>query len=179
MLGTPVLLVGSLLSVSFLFLIIFLFFFFFTPGLCCMHTVQMLGLKWLTQGKTRSMLFVSLERDGSEQPCSLFVLFELCKSLLSQAETPDPFLTSDQLESGLFIWEMIAVSYAICKSEQERFLKSEECKQEICVRLKSCQLDLPSYIKTKQVEITLSPLTWISDTVSRQRKGPVSIFPCG
>lgn len=29
------------------------------------------------------------ERDGSEQPCSLFVLFELCKSLFSQAEPLD------------------------------------------------------------------------------------------
>lgn len=59
------------------------------PGLRCMHTVQMLGLKWLTPGKTRSMPLVSLERDGAGQPCSLFVLFELCQSLLSQAETPD------------------------------------------------------------------------------------------
>lgn len=29
------------------------------------------------------------ERDGSEQPCSQFVLFELCRSLFSQAEYPD------------------------------------------------------------------------------------------
>lgn len=52
MLGFPAFSVGSLLSVLLLLPIVFLLLLFFSTGLCCMHSVQTLGLKWLAQGES-------------------------------------------------------------------------------------------------------------------------------
>lgn len=88
MLGSPVLFVGSLLSVLFLFLIPFPHL-LFPPwsalhALCSNVSSEMAG----TREKPIGVISFS-ELDGSEQPCSLFVLFELCKFLFFQAESPD------------------------------------------------------------------------------------------
>lgn len=86
MLGSAVLFVRSLLLALFLFLIPPLL--FFPPwsvlhALCSKVSSEMAG----TGEKLICVSF--LEQDGSEQTCSLFVLFELCKSLFFQAEPLD------------------------------------------------------------------------------------------
>ena len=89
MLGFPAFSVGSLLSVLLLlpivfFIIIIIFSWSVLHALCSNVRSEMVG----TRGKRICVISFS-ERDGSEQPCSLFVLFELCKSLFSQAEPLD------------------------------------------------------------------------------------------
>lgn len=58
-------------------------------SICCMRSDSVLGPTWLHKGKKLVCVMSFSERDGSEQPCSLFVAFELCKSLFSQAEPLD------------------------------------------------------------------------------------------
>lgn len=138
MLGSAVLFVGSLLSVLFLFLIPPSF--FFPPGLCCMHSVQKLGLKWLAQGKSWSVSLVSRSRMALSK-LAPYLYYLNFANLCSFKQNPQTGSILDQWPARIwpFVCEMMTVSFvyhAICKSEQELFLKSKECKQEICVRWK-------------------------------------------
>lgn len=190
--GFPVLFVGSYI-VGFVFASHYLVFFkkkkkdfffffslsFFPPGLCRTHSVPVLGLKWLAQGKSWSVSGVFSERQGPEQPCSLFVLFDFA-NLCSLKQNSQTGSILDQWPARIwpFVREMITAFFCLSRHMQmrARALKSKECKQEMCARWKLVNWVL-SLFKSENWEVSLGPLAGISDTVYRKMKGTVPIFP--
>lgn len=158
-----------LLSVLFLFPLIFLLLLsFFSPGLCCMHSVQILGLKWLAQGKRWSVSSVS-QSGMALSDLAPYLYYLNFANLCSFKQNPQTGSILEQWPARIwpFVCEMITVSFVyhtICKSEQELFLKSKNCRQEICVRWKVVNW-IFALKKKKLLEVFLSPLTWIFDTV--------------
>lgn len=111
---------------------------FFPLCLRCMHSVQMLALKWLAQGKSRSVSLVSRSWMALSNlaPYLYYLNFANFCSFKQNRQTGSIL---DQWPARIwpFVYEMITVSFvyhAIYKSELELFLKSKERKQEMCVR---------------------------------------------
>lgn len=173
------LIVGFVFVSHYLSFIVILFSWSLLHALCSNVGSEMVG----TREKLICVISFS-ERDGSEQPCSLFVPFELCKIsvLSSRTPRPDPFLTSDRLESGLlcvrwsrFLLFIIAYanqsksSFSRARTANEKYVWDEKLSIGFSP-LKNKQTN------KKPLEVSLSPPAWIFDTVYTEREKALFLF---
>lgn len=138
----------------------FSFILFYFALVCVACTLfQVLGLKWLTQEKKLvSVLSFSEGACGSEQPCSLFVLFELCRSLFSQAELPD----------RIHSWPVTGSNLAFCMWDDHGFFCLSRNMQ---IRARGLSPEQGTHTRN----MTWKVVNWIFSPPQKKKKNPASL----